>query len=68
MVMHVYKRDGRKEPSKSFFSLSLGGADSAVAFDKVCSPDLFSRILADMISFTDHGTSKLLSSRPEAES
>ena len=24
MVMHVYKRDGRKEPSKSIFLIELG--------------------------------------------
>lgn len=50
---------GERSRVSHFFSVSLAGADSAVAFDKVCPTDLSSRILADMISSIDHGTSKL---------
>jgi hypothetical protein len=46
--------------------MSLGGADSAVAFDKVCPPDFFTRILADINSSTDHGTSEFLPSLASA--
>lgn len=51
----------------SQFLYGVVSADSSVAFDKVRLSDPFPRILADMISSTDHGTSKLLSTMNETQ-
>jgi len=62
MVMHVYKRDGRKEPSKSIFLIELG----LMLIQQLLLTRfvLFTSILVyltDIPSPTDHGTSKLSS-------